>query len=124
MIFLGERSVQYYKRIGAGPSYHSPIDLEISKKYVVKCREHGQNVGVFVQLAEILAMLIQCPGFVPSSSDTWIILPIVEQLEVLVIGVVESNHSKMLLKMGYPSAVDDGPWLRLWFPDRMHSVSW
>lgn len=78
-------------------AYHSPVNLKVGEKHVVECRVHCQNVGIFVQLPQVLAMLIQRSGLVPSSSNTWVILPLVEQAKMLRVGVVEGNHREMLL---------------------------
>lgn len=77
-----------------------------------------------MQPAEVPAMLIQCPGFIPPSSDTWVILPLVEKVEMIRVRVVDRDHGKMLLQMRDPSTVDDRARFRFWFPGWMHSVPW
>lgn len=106
-----------------GSTYHSPVDLEVGKENVVECREHGQHVGIFMQLAQILAVLIQCPGFVPTSGHSWVILPLVKQGKMLGVCIIESNHGKMLLEVGNPPAVDDRTRLRFRFSDRVHCMA-
>jgi hypothetical protein len=102
--------------------YHSPVNLEVCKKNTIKRREHGQHVGVLVELSEIFAVLIHCPGFIPASSHTWVILPVMEEVEMIRICIVDSDHCEMLLEMRYPPAVDDRPRFRLRFSYRMPSV--
>jgi hypothetical protein len=77
-----------------------------------------------VKLSEICTVLIQGPSFLPCSSDTWVILPVVEKIEMMRICVVNSDHRKMFLKMWYPPAIDDRSRFRFWLPYRMHSVPW
>lgn len=77
-----------------------------------------------MQLAEIFAVLFQCPGFVPSSCNSGIILPGVEQIKMIGVGIIKSDHGKMLFQMRDPSAIDDRSWFRLGLPDGMHRVSW
>jgi hypothetical protein len=77
-----------------------------------------------MELAEIFAVLIQSPGFVPSSGDTRVVLPVVEELQMVRVPVIESNHCEMLTEMWYPSAVDDRPGFRFRFADGMRSMPW
>jgi hypothetical protein len=77
-----------------------------------------------MQLSEVFAVLIQGTGFVPSRSDTWVVLPLVEKAEMLVIGVVESYHCEVLLQMWNPSAIDDRARFGFRFPDWMLRMPW
>jgi hypothetical protein len=95
------------KKSKTGVTNHSPVNFKICKQNVVKRREHGQHVGVLMQLSEILAMLIHCPGFVPASGHTWVVLPVVEKVEMIWVGVVDSDHRKMLVEVWYPPAVNN-----------------
>jgi hypothetical protein len=88
-------------------AYHSPIDFEICEQDIIKRREHGQDMRVLVELPEVLAMLIHGSSFIPPRSNTWIVLPFVEEIEMISIGVVESNHREVLFQVWYPSAVDN-----------------
>lgn len=60
-----------------------------------------------MQLTQILSVLFESSRLVPTSSHEWVILPLVEEAQMLVIPVVEREHAEMLVKMGDISAVDD-----------------
>jgi len=64
-------------------------------------------MGVEMQLAQILAVLIQCPRFVPSGRDTRVVLPLVEELQVFRILPVDCLQRKVCVELGDVATVDD-----------------
>lgn len=65
-----------------GSSYLGPIQLIVCETRLVEAPEQAEDVRVFVQLAQILAMLVQRPCLIPPRRNAWVILPCVEERQV------------------------------------------
>jgi hypothetical protein len=70
-------------RIRKGSFYLRPIQLVICETRLVETPEQAEDVRVFVQLAQILTMLVQRARLVPARRNAWVVLPLVEELQVL-----------------------------------------
>ena len=60
-----------------------PVKLVVREARLVKAAEQAQYVRVEVELAEILAVLVDRACLVPALGDSRVVLPGVEQLDVL-----------------------------------------
>lgn len=90
-----------------------PVDFKVGEKDTVKGREDGELVRVLVHLAQILAVLGECARLVPALRHTGVVLPRVEEVEVLGVCIVQRNHAEFLAKVRDVSAVNgaSGPGL-------------
>lgn len=96
-----------------------PVDFKVSEKDAVKGREDGELVRVFVHLAQVLAVLGECARLVPALRHTGVVLPRVEEVEVLGVGIVQRDHAELLAEMGNVSAVNGASGARLGRPARV-----
>lgn len=105
--------------VRAQPVLARPVNLKVGEKDAVKRGQHGKLVRVLVHLAQVLAVLGQGARLVPALRDARVVLPRVEQVEVLGVGVVERDHAELLAQMGDVAAVDGATGSRLGRPARV-----
>lgn len=77
---------------------------------------------VEVQLAEVLAVLVERAGLVPALGDARVVLPRVEQLQVLRVLPVDDFEREVLVELRDVAAVADGTRVRFGLPRRVHGV--
>lgn len=65
-------------------------------------------MGVLVDVAQVLAVLLQRARLVPALRHARVVLPLVEQAQVLGVLPVERDHGEGLAQVRDPAAVDDG----------------
>lgn len=63
-------------------------------------------VRIVLDPTKILAMLVQGARLVPALRDSGVVLPLVEETEVLFVLVIETHHREGLLKVRNPAAID------------------
>lgn len=66
----------------------SPVYLIVCKESVVKLGQNSHDMCIFMQLPQIFPVLLQCARLIPSGSDKRIVLPLIEQTQVLIVVVV------------------------------------
>jgi hypothetical protein len=69
-----------------------PVQLEIRKPFLIEPTKEAQHVWIEMQIPQIALMLFQRPGLVPSFRDTGIVLPLIEETEMIGVGPV--HHLK------------------------------
>lgn len=94
-------------------AYLGPIDFKVGEADVFEACEDGEHVGVFVEVAQVGAVVIEVAGLVPAFGDAGIVLPVVEHLQVFRIFVVEGDHGEVLVEGWDVTAVDNGARLGL-----------
>jgi hypothetical protein len=60
-----------------------------------------------MQFAQILPMLLQSPSLIPALCHARIVLPRVEELQVLLISPINHFQGKVLVKLGDVATVGD-----------------
>lgn len=88
--------------------------------------EFGKNchlMRILMNLAQILAMLVKCPGFIPALGHSGIILPLIEQPQMLIIGIIQSPYGEELVQMRNITAVDAGARSRFSRTNRVHGMN-
>lgn len=81
-------------------------------------------MGIVVEAAQVLAVLVQGARLVPPLGDARIVLPGVEELEVLVVLPVDDFEREVLVYFGDVAAVHDGADVRLRTADGVARVDW
>ena len=54
--------------------------------------------------------MVQITGFVPSSCYSWIVLPVVEEIQVDRVGVVKCYHGEMFIEVRDIATVECASW--------------
>lgn len=77
---------------------------------------------IVVQFSQVFLVLLQCARFVPTARDTGIILPCIEQLQMLRIFPVHRLEREVLVHLGDVPAVHDRARVRLRLANRVARV--
>jgi len=83
--------------LGSAAAYLCPVELVVREARLVEAAEQAQNVRVEVELAEILAVLVERASLVPAFGDARVVLPGVEQLQVLIVLPVDHFEREVLV---------------------------
>lgn len=110
--------------VGAHVVLLGPVDLVVGEEDVVEAGEDGQRVRVLVQLAQVVAVLVQRARLVPALGHARVVLPQVEIVEVLRVRVVQRHHAEMLAEVGDVAAVQHAPRRRLRRSGEVLRVPW
>lgn len=94
----------------------------VGEESIVELGQHRNLVRVLVDLAQVLAMLVERAGLVPALRDARIVLPLVEELQVLLVGVVERPDGEELVQVRDVAAVDHRARRGLGRPHWVHGV--
>ncbi|KAI6754513.1 hypothetical protein HG530_012265 [Fusarium avenaceum] len=91
-----------------------PVELEVGKGCVVEEAQHGELVRVLVDVLQIGAVLIESASLHPARCDTGVVLPLVEQTQMLRVLVVQSDEVEVLVQGRDVATVDAiaTSWLR------------
>lgn len=105
-------------------AYLCPVELVVGEARLIEAAEQAQNVRVEVKLAEVLAVLIERASLVPAFGDARVVLPGVEQLQVLIVLPVNHFEREVLVQLWDVAAVADGPRVRLGLASWVECVDW
>lgn len=94
-------------------AYLCPVQLIVREACLVEAAEQAQNMRVEVELAEIFAVLVHRAGLVPAFGDSRIVLPNVEQFDVLIVLPVDHLKREVLVELWNVAAVADRSGSRL-----------
>ena len=104
---------------GGCKTYFSPVDFEICEGGFFKEGKHCQDMRIIMEILEIFSVMCQITSLVPSSCYSGIILPVVEEVEVFRVRVVECYHGEMFVEVGDVSAVEYASRCGLSWADRV-----
>lgn len=104
-------SCQHLQRGGLGEeTYLGPINLKIRKLDPLEPRQQRNLVRIRLHRLQVRAVLLKRAALVPALRHARVVLPGVEQIDVLCVVDVERDHGKGLAQVRDPAAVDDGAW--------------
>lgn len=85
----------------------------VGEKSIIEFGKNRHLMGILVDLVQILAMLLKSSSFVPTLSHSRIILPLIEQPQMLIVFIVQSPKRKELVQVWNVTTVDTRSWSRL-----------
>lgn len=101
-----------------------PVELKISKAGIIKAAKEAENMGIIMEFAEVISMLIHSARLVPALRDARVILPFVEEREVRCVLIVDDFEREVLCNLGDVATIDDGAWVRLGAARGMARINW
>ena len=110
--------------LGSAAAYLCPVELVVREARLVEAAEQAQNVRVEVELAEILAVLIERASLVPAFGDARVVLPGVEQLQVLIVLPIDHFEREVLVQLWDVAAVADRSRVRFRLAGWVECVDW
>lgn len=81
----------------------------VGEESIIKLGQDRHLMRVLMDFAQILAVLVKSPGLIPALGHSRIILPLIEQPQMLVICIIQSPYGEELVQMRNVTAVDTGP---------------
>jgi hypothetical protein len=102
--------------------FFCPVEFVVGEGFVVEAAEETQDVGIVVQVSEVIAMVFEVSCFVPSFCDAWVILPCVEEIEMFGGCPINNLERKVLVHFGDVAGIANALGSRFWAADRMAGV--
>lgn len=87
--------------------FSCPVQLIVAESGIVKATKQAQDMGIIVQVSEVVAMVFKISCFIPSFCNSGIILPFVEQIEVFSICPIDDFEREVLIDFGDVTRVAD-----------------
>ena len=103
--------------------FFRPIQLIVGESRVVEAAKETQHMRIIVQVSEVIAMVFQVSGFVPSFGYTRGVLPFVEELQVFGGLPVYDFEGEVLVYFGDVAGVADALGSGLGAADGMAGVN-
>lgn len=69
----------------------------VGEESVIELGKNRYLMRILIDLAQILAMLLKRSRFVPTLSNPRIVLPLIEQPQMLIVGIIQSPNRKELV---------------------------
>lgn len=109
---------------GSAVAYLCPVELVVRETRLVEAAEQAQDVRVEVELAEVLAVLIQRASLVPAFGDSRVVLPGVEQFQMLFVLPVDHFEREVLVQLRDVATVADRSRVRFGLASWVECVDW
>ena len=109
---------------GSAVAYLCPVELVVREACFVEAAEQAQNMRVEVQLTEVLAVLVERASFVPAFGDSRVVLPGVEQFQMLFVLPVDHFEREVLVQLRDVATVADRSRVRFGLASWVECVDW
>jgi hypothetical protein len=94
-------------KVSAVMVFFCPVEFVVGKRCIVETAKETQDMRVVVKVAEVIAVVFEISCFVPSFGDTGVVLPCVEEIEVVGGCPVYHLQGEVLVYFGDVAGVAD-----------------
>lgn len=79
----------------------------VGEESIIELGKNRHLMRILVNLAQVLAVLVKCPSFIPALGHSGVILPLIEQSQMLIIRIIQRPYGEELVQMRNVPAIDE-----------------